>query len=281
MPKEVSKVRIVKKSKVSMVLMSALFVPTLVLGNVNQVNACAAWNPFCKGPQGPLEIPPLPPRKPTPPSVQPYPRLRSEYYTNDNIVWDILPQPHISDKFTVEERSLIWLSLQKLQEVLKTTAFVECVNSNVTERFIFSDNNNNKIIGGIRLNRIITGNGNVAKKIIARTLQSGGRPSLLFIDKVQLDKDLGQASVPKKIGSNYDYIIELNSNKFPKYTSPTLWAGVIAHEILHSYGYSHPDIVDNDFAPIAGNFVYETGYCVNGEGSRTMFLDGGSQLFVD
>jgi uncharacterized membrane protein YqiK len=48
-----------KKSKISIVLISVLFIPTLVLGNGSKVNACSKWNPFCRE-EKILQMPPSP-----------------------------------------------------------------------------------------------------------------------------------------------------------------------------------------------------------------------------
>jgi flagellar biosynthesis GTPase FlhF len=57
--KHTSEVKIVKKSKISIVLMSVLFIPTLVLGNGSKVNACSKLNPFCRE-EKILQMPPSP-----------------------------------------------------------------------------------------------------------------------------------------------------------------------------------------------------------------------------
>jgi type IV secretory pathway VirB10-like protein len=49
----------VKKLKVSIVLMSVIFIPTLVLGNGSKVNACHKLNPFCRE-ENILQMPPSP-----------------------------------------------------------------------------------------------------------------------------------------------------------------------------------------------------------------------------
>jgi FtsZ-interacting cell division protein ZipA len=46
-----------KQSKISIVLISVLFIPTLVLGNVNKVNACHPLNPFCSSSSPPVYDP--------------------------------------------------------------------------------------------------------------------------------------------------------------------------------------------------------------------------------
>jgi hypothetical protein len=262
-----------KKSKISIVLMSVLFIPTLVLGNVSKVHACSKWNPFCKNKD--ILIIPSPPFPTSQPSVQAYPKLLSDYYVSDT-VWDQLPTPHISKKFTSDERYLIWSSLDKIQEIFRKPAFYECVESYTTKKN--GDGNDPTIYNGSKPGFAVA----AFISNFPRNDKSGGRPHLLFIDKVQLEGSrLGQANRPRRKGDMYDFIIELNTNKFSKFTSQNLWAGVIVHEMLHNVGYDHPDIVNGNFDPIIGNFVYETGYCANGEGNRTTFLTEDSKLFVD
>ena len=118
-----------------------------------------------------------------------------------------------------------------------------------------------------------------------RNDKSGGRQHVLFIDRIDLTGNkegvLGNANIPKKKLGMYDFEINLNVRNFSNYPSPNVWAGVILHEMLHNVGYDHPAIVNKNFAPNDGNFVYETGYCTNGEGTKSIYLNGDEQLFVD
>jgi predicted KAP-like P-loop ATPase len=61
-----------RKSKISILFMSVLFIPTLLLGNVSQVQACSKWNPFCSS------KPPTLPSGPSPAEIQAEKELRED-----------------------------------------------------------------------------------------------------------------------------------------------------------------------------------------------------------
>ena len=56
------------------------------------------------------------------------------------------------------------------------------------------------------------------------------------------------------IGLNSDFLGEESSYTYAN--SSTYWAGVIAHEVLHNLGYTHP-------TGYAGSFINEFGNCLH------------------
>jgi hypothetical protein len=71
-------------------------------------------------------------------------------------------------------------------------------------------------------------------------------------------------------------------------TDQFVWAEIIFHELLHNMGYNHADVLDGNFQPVVGNFVYEAGWCVKRAGRTRPSGDFGltssgdsDGLFVD
>jgi hypothetical protein len=67
--------------------------------------------------------------------------------------------------------------------------------------------------------------------------------------------------------------LELNLNAYPisggdseNKTTTKETAGIIGHELLHVYGFDHDEVNGDDFSPVFGNDVYESGWCIARDG---------------
>lgn len=177
------------------------------------------------------------------------------YYYNNNQSWTAFPEPRVSKSFSSNERRLIWQSLAKAQEQLQRRQVYNCINQYVTRGYP---------------------NGNKPDEMVRASLtffpmnhRIKGRRMRLYINKIEKEnRVLGQAVVgidPYKSDFNISLnAYNLSSGRFPQETT---WAGVIVHELLHNWNYSHAKNVDpKKPEQVAGNFVYESGWCVAREG---------------
>jgi hypothetical protein len=272
-----------KISKISLVLFLSLFTPAFMLGDATKVNACSKWNPFCNLGKNPRLKPSSGKPVPSQPQAPPPSRNLSDYYS-PNLTFDKSPVAYISKSFTKDETVLIEASLVKLQEILKNEDVYKCINSSTTKKsgdvgssfdpLIYNGKNPGAAVSSFLGNPKANANWKP-------------RPKLLFIDRINMssgDKKnvLGEASVPRVVHGMPDFIISLNAYNLNLPDHNKKWTAVIIHEMLHNLGYSHADVINNNFDPIQGNFVYEAGYCAFGEGKRDVFLnDVSTNFFVD
>jgi hypothetical protein len=101
-------------------------------------------------------------------------------------------------------------------------------------------------------------------------------PFAIFINRV-VEKPSPQGEITlgsAKVNSTGGNKLEFDLNPYPisggDRTYETTYkqtAGVIGHELLHIFGFSHADVKGNNFTPIYGNDVYESGWCISRGGT--------------
>ncbi len=219
--------------------------------------------------------------------IKPPDRDLSKYEQNTSLTWDAFPTPVISKDFDSTEMEQIWEGLAKANELMKNKAVFDCVQNSV-DRVDKEKGRYNGNSPGFAVQAFISN--------WPRLDKSGKRSHYLFIDPIPASelnpgssvlgraysiKESNSLGIKPLLGKNeYDFKVQLNREQLPNLNANQV-ASVVAHEMLHNWGFSHAEIVDGDFAPIQGNFVYEAGYCLNGEGERSTFLDDDRYLFVD
>ncbi|MEG3934768.1 hypothetical protein QT990_26545 [Microcoleus sp. T3_B1] len=196
--------------------------------------------------------------------------------------WPKFPAPRVAKSFSDEQRQLIWESLAQAQELLQRKEVYDCIGKYVNNGYFGT---NPKGAVEIFLTQY---------PVNDRAL---GRPRRVYISKMyEENKILGQAilglTIQQPNERAKDFALSLNAYNLsnPRFNKNT-WAGVIVHEILHNWNYDHVDNVvinsETNQTNVAGNFVYESGWCVAREGRDkepgTFGLtgSGGADVFVD
>lgn len=210
-------------------------------------------------------------------------RVQRKFYSSPSgYSWPKFPEPLVDQSFSDEQRQLIWKSLAKAQELLQRKEVYDCIGKYVNNGY---DGTNPKGAVEIFLTQY---------PVNDRAL---GRPRRVYISKMYEENNvLGEATLgltiqqPNKRAK--DFALSLNAYNLsnPRLNKNT-WAGVIVHEILHNWNYDHVDNVvinsETNQTNVAGNFVYESGWCVAREGRDkepgTFGLtgSGGADVFVD
>jgi hypothetical protein len=204
------------------------------------------------------------------------PNLSNYYASSSNYSWSYFPFPVVSKDFTYEERQLIWRSLAKAKDLMFNDLVGECIQKYTTFGY-----KGKSPTGGVRSFAMLASAHPKLRPGQGRQVSSNYRSGLqyLYVNKMyEQNSVLGRAPLDIGVGER-DLEIALNTHNLSKYSSQTFWAGVIVHEVLHNWGYTHPEVQNGDFSKIPGNFVYETGWCLNREGSikqpGSFNLDGG------
>lgn len=182
----------------------------------------------------------------------------SNYYSSSSYSWYMFPYPLVSKDFTWEQRQLIWTSLARARVMITNERVRSCIQKYTTF--------------GYRGKAPQDGAGSFAKlasshpKLRPGQGRNNGGLQYLYINKFdENNSTLGRAPVGIKVYEK-DLEIALNSRNLSKFSSDQLWAGVIIHEILHNWDYTHPEVQNGNFSRIPGNFVYEVGWCVSRDG---------------
>ncbi|MEH1825638.1 MAG: hypothetical protein V7L22_09780 [Nostoc sp.] len=85
--------------------------------------------------------------------------------------------------------------------------------------------------------------------------------------------DAMRTYIEEKVATGgYSSVLEITLNAYPIQIGDnrTIYketAGVIGHELLHVYGFNHPDVKASNFSPVLGNAVYESGWCISRGGT--------------
>jgi hypothetical protein len=155
-------------------------------------------------------------------------------------------------------QGLLYVYANEMPEVRKCISMNSSENNVLDKLQIFDENSRNPMISKKRTSKFI---------LINREYTNTNK--------------LGQASVGIAV-NNGDYEITLNARHFgslPSEASTNQWtdegrktqelfAGVVFHEMLHNLGYEHRPDVDTKNNNVAGNFVYEAGWCVARRGAK-------------
>jgi hypothetical protein len=90
----------------------------------------------------------------------------------------------------------------------------------------------------------------------------------IIIDKLTPEENnITGRAVPASATRDEDIYIKLSSN-FLNIRSNWETAGTMAHEVLHTSGFNHPKINNDDFKPILGNTTYQVGWCIERGGAE-------------
>lgn len=268
---------IMSKKKLSLTLAVSILVLSPLGLLVEQLPVQADCPPFVPDALCPSNGP-IPGGRRTDPSEQNF-NAGDFYSSSTEYSWPKFPYPQVSKDFSSEERQLIWRSLAKAQEQLQRKEVYDCIGKYVNNGY---DGQNPRFA----VEAFIT--------LFPVNDRKLGRPRRVYISKFyEENRVLGRATVgliiqqPNKKAK--DFHVKLNAYNLSRYDVNTL-AGVIVHELLHNWNHSHVDNVEIDpqtgKTNVAGNFVYESGWCVAREGrdkqAGSFGLTGGvADVFVD
>jgi hypothetical protein len=184
---------------------------------------------------------------------------------NENLYWSMFPIPKVSKEFTYKQRQKIWQALIIAQKRMQNNAVMDCVENHTTDHQ-YEDETPiqaaQRFVVDAQKALVSDSSNPLAKK----------RRQYLYIDS-GLDANLwGWATRGDSRNVEQDIIINLNYSFIPKLDADD-WAGTIVHEILHVYSYQHPifDESKDHYEQFKGHFVYETGWCVSGDGDEAAY----------
>jgi hypothetical protein len=224
-----------------------------------------------------------------PQSLIPALTVKSYFPVGSDSDWKRIPTPYIHKSFTEEQKATLSSASRILDDIILSQATRNCIDKYTTylQGSGMSVENSKKM----PLTTFAWIAERMSKKYTG-PYSKGGHLRMLFKPITEDSSTLAQTEV------NIDYktrhpIIEVNTVQLNnKQRTTQSWAGTIFHELLHTYGYTHPKVpnqgnTDQRFGEVYGNFVYESGWCVNRANAdkrpNSFGLTGSNseELFVD
>jgi hypothetical protein len=238
---------LIKKSKVSIVLMSFILVLTLVLDNAIKANACSKWNPFCSSKPEILVVPGKGktnniPSTPIPTQNSEVPHTISP--EDGGKTW-ILHRPdnsklvYFSSSFTQEEINYMFDVVGRASGKVSNTykdEFRSCV-----DKFVNRNSTDNSFLNKMPISMIYFRLTSASRIYFQKTINAP-------------KKTMARAKLGSNPNNNKFYLMNINPIYLHPYSDLSkldieqrslfmrdadVMAGTVIHEMLHNLGYGH------------------------------------------
>ncbi|MBD1847163.1 hypothetical protein H6F89_27905 [Cyanobacteria bacterium FACHB-63] len=206
---------------------------------------------------------------------QTIPAHREEYESRGDIeTWSFFAKPQVSLKFSGAQRERLWQALTIAQQRIQDPRVLSCIKRYVAKGYSLGSNPQMAVVSFVGAYPSAHLNLRKGQGRQASSTYRGGY-QYLRIDRIDEARKrdggitVGRASTAFDVSSR-DMEIDMNAVALddPKVSVDAL-TGVIVHEILHLWKYDHSSA--SDMATLSreapGNFVYESGWCVERAGA--------------